>query len=237
MNETTKAKQFWGALEMEATRGKGIDIGCGPDPVTPDARRFDIEHGDANVISQYVKEQFDFVYSSHCLEHMYNPKATILDWWKLVKPGGYLFVLVPDEDLYEQGVFPSRFNHDHKATFTIAKANSWSPVSHNMLELAQSLPGGELVSLQLQDRGYDRRLMSYGQNQPDYFIRLLAKFYHHFVAILGAQRLIRIRRLLVSYYPIDQTWEGMNAQAQIQLIVKKAFDGNTNSDLTRLRIT
>src|ERR1035437_9566258 len=80
MNESTKAKAHWGAVEKAATQGNGIDIGCGPDPVTPGARRFDLEHGDANVVSQYVKEQFDFVYSSHCLEHMYDPRMTILDW-------------------------------------------------------------------------------------------------------------------------------------------------------------
>src|SRR5260221_7032838 len=37
--------------------------------------------------------------------------------------------------LYEQGVFPSRFNGDHKSTFTISKASSWSPVSVNVLDL------------------------------------------------------------------------------------------------------
>jgi SAM-dependent methyltransferase len=222
MNETTKAKQYWGAIEKEATTGQGIDIGCGPDPVSPNARRFDIDDGDANVASQFVKEQFDFVYSSHCLEHMHNPKVTILDWWKLVRPGGYLFILVPDEDLYEQGVFPSRFNSDHKATFTVSKAQSWSPVSQNVLDLGRSLPDGEIVSLQLQDRGYDRSLMSYGQKKPDLFIRLIGKFYKLFVGLLGEERLIRLKRILVTYYPVDQTLPSKNAQAQIQLIVKKS---------------
>ncbi|MCE0498357.1 MAG: class I SAM-dependent methyltransferase, partial [Methylacidiphilales bacterium] len=208
-------------LEREVTRGHGIDIGCGTDPVTPDARRFDIQDGDANTASQYVKEQFEFVYSSHCLEHMHDPRATILYWWKLVKPGGYLFVIVPDEDLYERGVFPSRFNRDHKATFTLSKARSWSPVSHNVLDLAQSLPGGELISLQLQDRGFDRRLLGFGENQPDLFIRLLANFYGKAVRFFGHQRLIRIYRILAVYFPVDQTVEPLNAQAQIQFIVKK----------------
>jgi 2-polyprenyl-3-methyl-5-hydroxy-6-metoxy-1,4-benzoquinol methylase len=80
--------------------------------------------GDANEISRFVSEQFDYVYSSHCLEHTRNPRTTILDWWKLVKPDGHLFVMIPDEDPYEQGVFPSRFNDSHKATFTISKARS-----------------------------------------------------------------------------------------------------------------
>lgn len=222
MNECSKSKQFWGSIEKEATRGKGIDIGCGPDPVTPDARRFDVEHGDANVISKYVDEQFDFVYSSHCLEHMRDPKAAILEWWKLVRPGGYLFVAVPDEDLYEQGVFPSRFNPDHKATFTISKASSWSPVSHNVYDLARSLPGGEIVSLQLQDRGYDRRLARFGVTKRPLVLRPIGKLYFDIAPkFIGKNGLRPLRRFLAGYYPVDQTVEYPNVQAQIQLIVKK----------------
>jgi SAM-dependent methyltransferase len=221
VNETSKAKQYWGPIEHAATQGRGIDIGCGPDPVSPDARRFDIEDGDANCVSKYVMEKFDFVYSSHCLEHMHDPKITILDWWKLVKPGGYLFIYVPDEDLYEQGVFPSRFNTDHKATFTVSKAHSWSPVSHNVLDLAQSLPGGEIVSLQLQDRRYDRRLMTFGITKPGYFVRILARAYRYLTKLVGEKRLIGIRLMLTIFYPIDQTTEPTLAQTQIQLIVRK----------------
>ena len=65
MNEATKSKAYWGELEWSVLRGEGIDIGCGPDPVSPTARRFDLEDGDANRITEYVEEQFDFVFSSH----------------------------------------------------------------------------------------------------------------------------------------------------------------------------
>jgi SAM-dependent methyltransferase len=222
MNESSKSQARWGPVEKQATQGRGIDIGCGPDPVTPSARRFDLADGDANVVSQYVKEQFDFVYSSHCLEHMHDARKTILDWWTLVKPGGYLFVVVPDEDLYEQGVFPSRFNDDHKATFTIAKAKSWSPKSINVQDLATSLPGGQLVSLQLQDHGYDRRLMSFGQQRSDLLPRFLAKLYHIARKWMAESRLIGLRRFLTTYYAVDQTSLPFDAQAQIQLIVRKA---------------
>jgi SAM-dependent methyltransferase len=221
MDETSKSKKYWGGLEKSVLAGKGIDIGCGPDPVTPEACRFDLEHGDANVISQYVKEQFDFVYSSHCLEHMHNPRTTILDWWKLVKPGGHLFVVVPDEDLYEQGVFPSRFNPDHKATFTISKSSSWSPKSVNVLDLARSLPGGEIVSLQLQDQGYNHALTGFGRLQPDIFVRFLAKFSGLLNRLISPDGQTGLRRFLASYYTVDQTMPPYGAQAQIQLIVKK----------------
>jgi SAM-dependent methyltransferase len=153
---------MWGDLERSVVRGQGIDIGCGPDPVLEEVRRFDVEHGDANHITRHVKEDFDFVYASHCLEHMHEPRNAILEWWELVRVGGHLVFIVPDEDLYEQGVFPSRFNPDHKATFTISKQNSWSPVSINVLDLAGTLPHGCLIKLVLQDQGYDRTLLKHG---------------------------------------------------------------------------
>ncbi|HTV43106.1 MAG TPA: methyltransferase domain-containing protein [Candidatus Sulfotelmatobacter sp.] len=225
MDETSKSRKYWGDLEKSVLVGKGIDIGCGPDPVTPDARRFDLEHGDANFASRYVSDQFDFVYSSHCLEHMHDPRATILDWWKLVKPGGHLFVMVPDEDLYEQGVFPSRFNPDHKATFTISKAKSWSPKSVNVLDLAWSLPNGQIVSLQLQDRGYNHLLAGSGRLQPDLFVRFLAKCRNGLDRLISSDGSKGLGRFLASYYTIDQTMPPFEAQAQIQLIVKKLATG------------
>ena len=76
--------------------------------------------------------------------------------------GGYLFFIVPDEDLYEQGVFPSRFNSDHKATFTISKTRSWSPKSYNVFDLARSLPGAEIFKIQLCDIGYNRARLGFG---------------------------------------------------------------------------
>jgi SAM-dependent methyltransferase len=222
MDETSKAKRYWGHVEKQATQGQGIDIGCGPDPVTPGVHRFDWEQGDANRISQYVNKQFDYVFSSHCLEHMHDPRFTILDWWKLVKPGGYLFILVPDEDLYEQGVFPSRFNPDHKATFTISKAQSWSPRSINVLELANSLPKGQIVSLELQDRGYDRALLSFGSRQPGPLVRFLAKLSRFLQKLDISGGDFGLQCFLTPYFAIDQTLPAHDAQAQIQLIVQKS---------------
>jgi SAM-dependent methyltransferase len=162
MNEATKLKALLTDEEWTWFQGEGIDIGCGPDPILPGVRRFDMEHGDANVITRHVAETFDFVFSSHCLEHMHDPRAALAEWWKLVRPGGRLIFVVPDEDLYEQGVFPSRFNSDHKATFTLSKRRSWSARSVNVLDLARGLPGAEILKLELHDLNYDRRLLTFG---------------------------------------------------------------------------
>ena len=221
MNETSKSRKFWGPLERSVLTGSGIDIGCGPDPVSPTVRQFDLADGDANYITRHVHEQFDFVYASHCLEHMHNPRAAVLEWWQLVKPGGHLFFLVPDEDLYEQGVFPSRFNGDHKATFTIEKARSWSPVSISVRELAASLPGGELVSLALQDHGYDRRLMRQGPDArppgwPYFWIRV----YRRLRAMGLLPWLEPVERWRSRWFAVDQT-KRAGTLAQIQCIVRK----------------
>ena len=107
MNETSKTLSVWTKKEMQFIAGRGIDIGCGSDPVTSSVKRFDIEDGDANNITAFVDETFDFVFSSHCLEHMNNPYNALHEWWRLVNLEGYLIFIVPDEDLYEQGNFPS----------------------------------------------------------------------------------------------------------------------------------
>lgn len=221
MDETSKTRRLWGEPEWSILRGKGIDIGCGPDPVTPDVRRFDLGDGDANRITEFVHEQFDFVYSSHCLEHMREPRAALRQWWQLVRPGGHLFFIVPDEDLYEQGVFPSRFNADHKATFTVAKARSWSPVSHNVLDLARELPGAELVSVQLQDHGYDRRLLRHGESAPaGTAVRFLFRAYHRLRRDGLMWRMTWFENWLARFLPVDQT-RRPDTLAQIQCIVRK----------------
>jgi SAM-dependent methyltransferase len=220
MNETTKTRKLWGQLERSILSGKGIDIGCGPDPVTPDVHKFDQQNGDANQITKYVHEEFDFVFSSHCLEHMRNPREAILEWWKLVRPGGHLFFIVPDEDLYEQGVFPSRFNSDHKATFTIAKAKSWSPVSINVLDLVHLLPGAQLVSLALQDACYDRRKLKYGRHSLIHqFVRRVYAKYFRSTNGSSTQEPTLPARVLRRF--LDDQTVGPDAVAQIQCIVKK----------------
>lgn len=222
MREVEKSRKIWkeGGLELKALTGKGIDIGCGDVPVFPHVKPFDLEDGDANKITDYVKDQFDFVYASHCLEHMHKPKDAAHEWWKLVKPGGYLFFAVPDEDLYEQGVFPSRFNPDHKATFTINKTKSWSPLSINVLELAQSLPGGEVMSVTLQDHNYNRSLTTFGPRKRSNFItNFIMRAYYSLQRRYGFKNSV-IQSICLRYQAIDQTMRP-DTLAQIQCIVKK----------------
>lgn len=124
--------------------GHGIDIGAGPDCVAQYAEQFplmascydwDLKDGDAQYLATLADASLDFVHSSHCLEHMHNPQQALLNWLRVLKPGGHMIVTVPDEDMYEQGVFPSTWNSDHKWTFTLYKNTSWSNKSINVFGL------------------------------------------------------------------------------------------------------
>ena len=40
----------------------------------------------------------DFVFSSHVIEHFYEPVSAINEWLRLVKPGKYVVMVVPHKD-------------------------------------------------------------------------------------------------------------------------------------------
>jgi SAM-dependent methyltransferase len=111
-----------------------------------------------------LDESLDFVVSSHCLEHLVDPVEGIVNWFRILKPGGHLVITVPEEDLYEQKVWPSNKNHDHKWTFTIWKESSWSPKSINILDLVKTLgPSVDVRSIHVEDKTYRFGLPEFDQ--------------------------------------------------------------------------
>jgi len=226
MDEAKKTNNIRGKVFLEKYfSGKIIDIGAGEDLVCDAAERFDQDDGDANHITRYRDlDTYDTVHSSHCLEHMHDPEKALLEWWKLIKPGGYLVLVVPDEDLYEQGFWPSRFNRDHKATFTLNNKKSWSPVSFNILELVSSLPNSEIISAEIQDKYYDYNLQT--KRPLSQIVKKYPLWYRGIRRItkklkMGNSLLEKLQnQLLLSHQiPIDQTMR--NAVAQIQILAKR----------------
>ena len=151
MLEQTKAsfrRYRDGAFHSRYFVGDGIDIGGKPDPLPrflnefrmmKSCRVWDLEDGDAQFKASVEDESLDFVHSSHCLEHMVDVEQALMHWSRILKPGGYLVITVPDEDLYEHGQWPSPFNSDHKWSFTTHKPRSPQPKSINLLDLAVRL--------------------------------------------------------------------------------------------------
>ena len=109
--------------------GTGLDVGCGYDPLQAGTLFHKIDavtgydnvlgSGDAQYLSEIADNTYDFLVSAHCLEHMHNPAESLKNWLRVVKPGGFLTITVPEYDLYEHRHWPSRFNGDHKWSWTM----------------------------------------------------------------------------------------------------------------------
>lgn len=158
-------------------KGSGIDIGGKPDPLSiyktffpliTEIKVWDLEDGDAQHLEKIPDKEFDFVHSSHTLEHMIDPFEALQNWVRVTKPGGYLIVTIPDEDLYEQGIFEegNKFNRHHNRTFTIFKTESWSSRSTNVIDLVKSVSENTSVEkIELIDSGYRYNIPRFDQTR------------------------------------------------------------------------
>ena len=144
--------------------GHGVDVGGGSDslglftelfPMITHLTTYDQNEGDAQTMSNVDDYHFDFLYSSHCLEHLSDPYVALKNWLRVVRPGGHLIVSIPDEDLYEQGHWPSLFNGEHQTSWTILKNKSWSAGSVNVVDLLRSVADdARPIKIELIDHGY-----------------------------------------------------------------------------------
>lgn len=124
MAETRKAhaRRLQEHFFLKYIHGKGIDIGCNDDPLTPDCDKWDhiFGSGDATLMDGVAPHTYDWAYSSHCLEHVDFPHLAMSRWYTIVKPGGYLILFLPERSLYEKrNTLPSRWNGDHRTFWTI----------------------------------------------------------------------------------------------------------------------
>ena len=129
-------------------QGKGLDIGCGKSPLSSEIFTgitelipYDNEDGqhenDGNACSNLEDNSFDFVYSSHCLEHMDDPHGAFRHWIRVCKSGGIIFTSVPHEIFYEKSTWPSPFA-PHESSWTL-EWESDLPRSVNVLKFIEKL--------------------------------------------------------------------------------------------------
>jgi predicted SAM-dependent methyltransferase/ADP-heptose:LPS heptosyltransferase len=150
------AKVRWELVKW--TGGRGLDIGCGPQKAFPhfigldnnvDAQLFgiqarpDIYIDDAQDLRLFATEQYDFVFSSHLLEHIPFDKVvkTLKEWLRVLKVGGYLLLYLPDETLYPKVGEPGA-NKDHK----------WNVSYQLVVELMQKAGFWDLIEWERRDK-------------------------------------------------------------------------------------
>jgi len=110
------ASQFAIPFAKHVCKGVGVDIGCmkeewsfqGSIPV-------DLSFNDGFHALNLPQNELDYIFSSHCLEHILD-WVTVMDYWyENLKTGGVLFLYLPD---YSQEYWKPWNNRKHFNIFT-----------------------------------------------------------------------------------------------------------------------
>ncbi|OAN53724.1 SAM-dependent methyltransferase [Paramagnetospirillum marisnigri] len=176
MKETCKATLRRLGQPDFATRyfvGQGLDVGATTDPLSQfselfplikGVRLWDGIDGDPQYLTGLADNSFDFVHVAFALQRMPDPLEALRHWFRVLRPGGHLIVTVPDEDMYEQGFWPSRYNLENRWTFTVFKTKSWSPVSVNLVDAVRVLGAqADIRRLEVMASGYRHTLPRFDQ--------------------------------------------------------------------------
>jgi SAM-dependent methyltransferase len=90
-NIETFAKKF--------CKGKGLDIGGTEKWKLPGSIAINEIFTDGLDAHNLPEGQFDYIFSSHCLEHIENYSSTLKYWKSKIKKGGVLFLYLPHPDM------------------------------------------------------------------------------------------------------------------------------------------
>lgn len=111
------------------TRGRVYDLGAGPFKAWPhfisvdnfdEWASFGQEwapdiRGDVTKLDWFADASADAVFSSHLLEHLDDTQAVLREWWRVIKPNGYLCLYLPHKEFYpnigQEGANPDHL-HD-----------------------------------------------------------------------------------------------------------------------------
>jgi len=110
------ASQFAIPYALHYCFGNGYDIGfCKEEWKLPNARGIDIVMDDGYDANRLPEDEVNYIYSSHCLEHVDNWVETLELWISKIKNGGILFLYLPD---FSQNYWRPWNNRKHKHCFT-----------------------------------------------------------------------------------------------------------------------
>lgn len=90
------ACKFIQPIAEQFCKGTGLDVGAGKWPLG-NATPVDLDRGgDAMGLP---RGSYDYIFSSHCLEHLQNPVAALEHWKSRLRAGGTLFLYLPHPDM------------------------------------------------------------------------------------------------------------------------------------------
>jgi len=146
-------------------KGLGIDVGCGSQKTHPNALGVDLtpkgETGkngsEIRQISQadictsgdnlymFADNVLDYVVARHNLEHYTDPIKTLKEWKRVLKKGGILGIVVPDDDALDT----IKLDPTHKHAFTKSSFKNMLETvgGFKILKLADCVKGWSFVCI------------------------------------------------------------------------------------------
>lgn len=94
--KTGNAMSFIAPAAKHFCKGYGVDVGAGRWPLDGAIPIDLMDAGDAMALPH---GPYDFVFSSHCLEHLADPIGALIHWREKIRKGGVLFVYLPHPDM------------------------------------------------------------------------------------------------------------------------------------------
>lgn len=109
------ASQFALPFAKHVCKGFGVDVGCMKEAwAFPGAKTVDPDL-DGYTALDFPYDNLDYIFSSHCLEHVYDWVAVLDYWTSKLNKGGTLFLYLPD---YSQEYWRPWNNRKHLNIFT-----------------------------------------------------------------------------------------------------------------------
>jgi SAM-dependent methyltransferase len=110
------AAQFAIPYAKHVCHGYGVDVGCmKPEWAFPNAKLVDPLLDGGYHALDFPYENLDYIFSSHCLEHIERWVDVMDYWYGKLREGGVLFLYLPD---YSQEYWRPWHNRKHVNIFT-----------------------------------------------------------------------------------------------------------------------
>jgi SAM-dependent methyltransferase len=79
--------------------GTGLDIGAGDWPLPGAIPIQDAPRQNTYALNGFADASLDYIFSSHCLEHLGRWREALGLWARKIKPGGIMFLYLPHESM------------------------------------------------------------------------------------------------------------------------------------------
>ena len=221
--------------------GCGVEVGAESNPLVVTNRRVSIEYvdrlppeetsklhtiplrrivtpdyiGEADALNIFTDNKFDFVIANHLLEHMHDPIGAMIEWLRILKDGGILFLTIPNYRCNEYDFCRRPADIDHLI-------NDYRTQPHNMKDEHWREFITKVEGIDAEDPSFERRLAEF--RKIDFRIhmhvfdkRLLMDMLEFLIAIGEKVRVLELFTFKYSY--------------EILLIIKKSDQIGTELNL------